>query len=457
MESMHRWLGLAAALGSSIWLGACATFDVKTLQSRAPNYVACMQTPRGFCDTSGSVAQNLVVSNSPSAIVTSPPASFLNPFAGTASANPGVVSAAGPSTQVLCPEVAVDRSVPSGKATMAEGVDKTRALLGHPFQQRLNAIHAGLQSAPEGAVREVKISGRDLQDYIGLATHITNIDGWSSYRAAALCNLSIGNATTEDVRRAVFMEAYLKAYFRSGEFGDVQFRAADLFKEYPDLDKLDPALKAQLRDAVDAMQKHAVFGKIGTGGFVTRVGTTYQIAPIQVTIDPTRKKVVSVSNVNYSATAADIVRVLLEAIYDAHDMLPAVWNATGVTANIRFVSLPPGFEGLDVFDAKDPGVTTLSEPQFEKVTAFSNSMEGAATAVATQFIRGIGPVALNNESIAEVIETAIGVIARKVGEKASYCWYSCKLDALRGQSVAQAAAEDSRLALESTVRVTVSY
>ena len=108
-----------------------------------------------------------------------------------------------------------------------------------------------------------------------------------------------------------------------------------------------------------------------------------------------------------------------EAIFDAHDRLPAVTKATGVSLSEPAFQLA-SYERIEKRgDYRRPSPTA-----FGKIDTYANQLEGAAASAAGRLLRGGGPLALNNESLARILETTIGITARKIGEKVGWCWFS---------------------------------
>jgi hypothetical protein len=78
--------------------------------------------------------------------------------------------------------------------------------------------------------------------------------------------------------------------------------------------------------------------------------------------------------------------------------------------------------GLRVFNPDDPA-TKLKMEEFENVNEYANKVEGVVSAVTGRVIRGLNWFSLNNESLAVLIETAVGVMAKKASEKVIWCGY----------------------------------
>jgi len=293
----------------------------------------------------------------------------------------------------------------------------------HPFTRAMVGLHNALQGQESDAQPELPL-GLTLE-YLGLISELTTQDGWLVVAEDADRGNRDGAARTV---YAIYLGVYLKAYFRNGEFGQINFDLADFYKRYPEL----LPYKTQL-DPVLSQIVPGPFGKVGEGALIARTGRQLQFPPLEITVDPTKHTAVSVAKLDYPEIGADLVRVALEAIFDAHDRMPAVDNATGATGAL-FGTNPQ--LALAVFQ---PSATTpvpagkLSTEQFTRTASYANSAEGAAATGVAQAIRGFNIAALNNEALAKAIEALVGTAVRKAVEKVTYCWYACVVnqDAMR--------------------------
>lgn len=226
---------------------------------------------------------------------------------------------------------------------------------------------------------------------------------------------------------AVYVSAYLRAYFRSGEFFKMSLDKSTLeAKLKKELESRIPGLDANTRDSLVAnllkklQADNLYFGEIGTTGFVSRSGDTYQFPPLEARLDPLAKRPFTVSKIDFAVIGADLVRVVLEATFDAISMLPAVSNATGAVSE----NIPAG-ERLSV---NDPVITKVNGKQFGEVNTFAGQTEAATSTAFGQLIRGAGWVSLNNEYLGKLLETLVGVTVRKIMEQCAWCYYACGLD-----------------------------
>ncbi len=208
--------------------------------------------------------------------------------------------------------------------------------------------------------------------------------------------------------------------------------------------------------------------KVSKVGFISRDATFFARLPtLEVTLDPTAQRLVTVTDLDTgqllttrsdlarlgvasdasgvhtgASVGAELVRVFLEAIFDAHEGLPAV--------------VPPNMHGV-----KPTGVTLGSHslPVFQAPTGHVDShdltlmtqLNGAAALqtrlLVGRIISGVGPFSLNNPPLESFITEIVATSVRKAVEKASWCWYACNLDvdlAKLGSDVMKAAEDKLR-------------
>ena len=321
-------------------------------------------------------------------------------------------------------------------ATTAAIVGTAVSVLNDPVQQEFNQLHNYLlhqEKVDEQYTLNLKKG--EFERYVAKIGEATQADGWCALREqaeASHLNLratlqNTGGQSTEadrlrlakaaqDSRTANYLCGYMRAYFRNGKFARLEVDGTRIKEE---LRRRFPLLtEEQLRQLYEYLKLNGdswVFGEIGTLGFVTRAGALYQFPPIEARVDPTGSQPFSVSQVDFIDVGADLVRIVAEAIFDAHDGLPGVSNATGV--NLQLYPLV----------AHDPEASEVSGDEFGTVDGWANATEGAISAGTGRLVRGAGPLALNNEAIARLIETFVGVLVRKVTEKAIWCLFSCRV------------------------------
>jgi len=223
-------------------------------------------------------------------------------------------------------------------------------------------------------------------------------------------------------RLAAYLVAYTKAYFRNGRFAAVQLDDDAMKKfiakqlevnqdEQPWKDLLDDLVK-KLPKAADGKHRN-LFGKIEETSLKTRGGADYKFPAITATLQPGAGKFVTISKVDFVAVGADLIRVFLEALGDTVAGVPAMSDATGCNVqddNLRLTAF-------------DPKIMYLTEEDFADVNDFANRIEAATSVLVGRAIRGASWFSLNNESVAVLIETTTGVVAKKASEKILWCGY----------------------------------
>ncbi len=110
----------------------------------------------------------------------------------------------------------------------------------------------------------------------------------------------------------------------------------------------------------------------------------------------------------------DLLRVFLEAVFDAHSGLPAQGGASGLSfsgANQQY-ALPPVPQGMDL----------------SKIATIDDRVEAVTGVLVDRIIRGIGPLSINNAALEQAVVTLVATTVRKATEKATWCWFACGLD-----------------------------
>ncbi len=281
--------------------------------------------------------------------------------------------------------------------------------------------------------RELRDFSQDLEDatrFDAFHTIYTKLDqaekkleskapALSDAEKSQLASLKVGK------RMAAYIVSYTKAYFRDGEFASVVL----------DLSQLENAIATRLKTSfpeltLDAQQlntlvkklaaglsqeggKYRLIGKISETSFKTRGGADYKFPAITATLNPGSREFITVSKVDFVAVGGDMIRVFLEAVGDALAGVPGVSDATG--CKIQDLRLP-------VFDPNNQA-TNLTVEEFGNVNSYASNVEGVVGSVIGRVIRGVSWFSLNNESVAVLIETAVGVMAKKASEKLIWCGY----------------------------------
>jgi hypothetical protein len=316
----------------------------------------------------------------------------------------------------------------------APAADKARKVLNNPVQAQLNDIFNAARASRSDPTsdtpsklgnRDIAINVQEFNDYLSQVEEATNADGWQALAREA----PFSDAAPEDSIRRQYIAAYFNAYFRSGKFYSVTLNGAALEKKIAArLKDAVPGISADgSKDPYEALARklftelkfdetnQRFIGKIATDGFVTRGGQDLKFPAVEAELFLGGGKP-QTSKIDYVAVGADLIRVLLHAVYDAHDRIPGVTNATGN-------ALP---RPLGKYDPEKGGVDAN---EFGEIESRAARMEATVSGGVGRIVRGLGFVALNNEALATAVETAVGVAARKHTEKVLWCWTACGLNA----------------------------
>jgi hypothetical protein len=191
-------------------------------------------------------------------------------------------------------------------------------------------------------------------------------------------------------RFARMLLAYNKAYF-----GDLSFMARSDYAG------------AGLRGVV----------KVTSKGFIDRSGNTLMFPGIsaELEVSPANSVRTSATAVDSQRISADLTRIFLEAFFDTAYRVPAVHGATALRVGLNSQD-PPYPE----FDADHP---PISLEALARVTRDAMRAEAAVTSIVGKAVRGGSVFGTQNETLAAALETAAGVIAKKLTEHEGYCYY----------------------------------
>ncbi len=122
-----------------------------------------------------------------------------------------------------------------------------------------------------------------------------------------------------------------------------------------------------------------------------------------------------------ASIGAELVRIFFEAIFDAHEGLPALsqsgTQATGLTLGSDY-SLPL---------YQDP-TGHVSAADLTRIADINTGVALQTRLVIGRVISGIGPFSLNNPPLEDLLTEIITTSVRKATEKATWCWYACNLN-----------------------------
>jgi len=296
------------------------------------------------------------------------------------------------------------------------------------------------------------LTKHELQPYAKHIQEATSREGWHVLRSSlghitvGLRKIRLNSAEKDhaaiDELTAVFesaeaqvtlIEAYLKAYFLNGKFVSLDVDAGNMqasilqqlkkkFPKLPDaeVDKLVAKVLRQLTGVDPVDGKYKLLAKLKDGGYVTRGGAKYAFPGVSISVDLTADQVVQASKVDFTQVGSDIVRIAIEATGDALAQLPVDPSSTACEA-INAKTLKD-YSKLRCYGRDNEQVTV---EEFAKVNDRAGKVETYVATATGQVIRGISWLSLNNEALAKLIETAVGVFARKAAEKVTWCVYAC--------------------------------
>jgi hypothetical protein len=201
------------------------------------------------------------------------------------------------------------------------------------------------------------------------------------------------DALAEDGSRfAQLLLAYNKAYF-----GDVRFTAA-------------PGTGSGIRAAVAVI----------SDGFIDRNGNVWRFPGLSTEAhnEPEHPRAVESGRVDSQRITSDLTRIFLEAFFDAAFREPAVESATAL--QVRWKNTGSAYPA---FDAEHPPIPFEA---FARVTRDALRAEAAVTSQVGKAVRGGGLFGTHNETVATGLETAAGVIAKKLVEHGGFCYFQTR-------------------------------
>jgi hypothetical protein len=147
--------------------------------------------------------------------------------------------------------------------------------------------------------------------------------------------------------------------------------------------------------------------KVTSKGFVDRSGNALLYPGISAELES--------SPADSQRISADLTRIFLEAFFDAAYRVPAIHGATVLTVESTFQEV-----AYPEFDANRP---MISLEALARVTRDALRAEAAVTSLVGKAVRGGNVFSIQNETLAATLETAAGVIAKKLVEHEGFCFY----------------------------------
>ena len=157
--------------------------------------------------------------------------------------------------------------------------------------------------------------------------------------------------------------------------------------------------------------------KVTSRGFVDRSGNVLLFPGIseEFEISPANSARMSGTRVDSQRVSADLMRIFLEAFFDAAFRVPAVHGATALRAGSN-----PQESPYPEFDADHP---TISLGALARVTRDALRAEATVTSLVGKAVRGGSVFGTQNETLAATLETAAGVMVKKLVEHEGFCYY----------------------------------
>jgi hypothetical protein len=364
---------------------------------------------------------------------------------------------------------------PIAKRRLADGAARTDAIVAHRAFQELQRVHETARNAMANQDGQASFSFgasdlADLSKQINEAAMAEDFDVAAEHQdlAADLKLLSLhitgsSGLATEVEQHRLKADAwrlagrYLGAYFRNGRFIDGTVTVPKLAVLVPEISTLPTALRDRLEAEFVKVNSYRLSPQ--EGGFVTRLGVKHVIAPYGVELNlaafapaaagQTAPRLFSVSSVDFSTIAADVTRIALEAAFDAINGLPTADGATGSAASDGYAPLPrlsDLYKAGEVKDTKGRLWYKITGTEMSEMLKLANQGETATGAIASQVVRGVNFLAINNEALAKVLETAISLPVRKGAESVSWCWFASQ-EVVDGSATASYMATQARLSV----------
>jgi hypothetical protein len=322
---------------------------------------------------------------------------------------------------------------PSAAFVAAGGDAKKQIDEATPFSQALvNFERHDRLSTSLGSV------STDEAHLVGLVGKTVSLSG---YDAATLGSLGRVKALVADransdqldqefirFNAARFVSTYFRAYFRGGRIlqagvdtNALADKAADNVIVALNHWNLSSTQKTQLTQLMESKLKDGicrdngnvgastaclVTRPLGTEEFITRSGDTVQFAGLSATFGENGKLTPSVTYPKVAEWGPQVARVFWEAMFDsAGEVVPSVANSTECQNKL----IP---DTACIADTSSDVSTKL-----KTVDQYASQAESATSTAVGYLIRGGWWLSLNNEAVAETIETSAGTIARKSTEK----------------------------------------
>jgi hypothetical protein len=240
-------------------------------------------------------------------------------------------------------------------------------------------------SALEDLVREWTSESRHRLD-LGTLNRVADvIRQWHSH-----LDFDEDELSQDTSRFAQLLLAYNKAYF-----GDIRFVAEPTAS--------GTGIRAVIR--------------VTSSGFTDRNGNAWIFPGLSLDVakDSGKSFVFATVPVDSQRISADLARVFLEAFFDAAFREPAVHGATAL--QIEWKGSEQSYPAFDADHAPIP-LEALA-----RITRDALRAEAAVTSLVGKAVRGGSVFSSQNETVAATLETAAGVIAKKLVEHEGFCYF----------------------------------
>ncbi len=157
--------------------------------------------------------------------------------------------------------------------------------------------------------------------------------------------------------------------------------------------------------------------KVASKGFVDRSGNALLYPGIseEIQAGATDSDRISAGTIDSQRVSADLTRIFLEAFFDVAYRVPAIHGATALRVGPNSQESP-----YPEFDANRP---MISLEALARVTRDALRAEAVVTSLVGKAVRGGSVFSIQNETLAATLETAAGVIAKKLVEHEGFCYY----------------------------------
>ena len=233
----------------------------------------------------------------------------------------------------------------------------------------------------------------------------------------------------------------------NGLLGQIETKLQDLESKVASLDQdLVDDINTEVGKANSKLSD--VF-RVSNVGFVSRDSTFQARLPtLEITLDPTVKQLVTVTDVDTgqvltkdsdftnlgvatdtsgvgtgSSIGAELVRVFLEAVFDAAEGLPAIAPAN--QGDVQPTGLTLGDYSLPTFQTSEGNIDSQD---LAHIIATNDQVATKTKLLVGRIISGVGPFSLNNEPLEALITEVVTTSVRKAVAKGTWCWYACNLD-----------------------------